>query len=34
MRTPISIDDHEAARFITAPLRLLDYCLITMARCA
>ena len=28
MRTPISIDDHESARFITAPLRLLDYCLI------
>ncbi|MBS0641583.1 MAG: thiolase family protein [Acetobacteraceae bacterium] len=28
MRTPISIDDHENARFITAPLRLLDYCLI------
>ena len=28
MRTPITIDDHEAARFITAPLRLLDYCLI------
>ena len=28
MRAPFSIDDHEAARFITAPLRLLDYCLI------
>ena len=28
LRTPFSIDDHEAARFITAPLRLLDYCLI------
>jgi acetyl-CoA acetyltransferase len=28
MRTPFSIDDHENARFITAPLRLLDYCLI------
>ena len=28
MRTPISIDDHESSRFITAPLRLLDYCLI------
>ncbi|PPQ34719.1 thiolase family protein [Rhodopila globiformis] len=28
MRTPITIEDHENARFITAPLRLLDYCLI------
>ncbi|MFL5256029.1 MAG: thiolase family protein [Rhodopila sp.] len=28
MRNPITIDDHESARFITAPLRLLDYCLI------
>ena len=28
MRTPITIEDHESARFITAPLRLLDYCLI------
>src|ERR1700749_1140429 len=28
MRTPITIDDQESARFITAPLRLLDYCLI------
>jgi acetyl-CoA acetyltransferase len=28
MRRPFSIDDHEAARFIAAPLRLLDYCLI------
>jgi acetyl-CoA acetyltransferase len=28
MRTPFSIDDHEAARHIVAPLRLLDYCLI------
>ncbi|MGH7044623.1 MAG: thiolase family protein [Acetobacteraceae bacterium] len=28
MRTPITIEDHETARFITAPLRLLDYCLI------
>ncbi len=28
MRNPISIEDHESARFITAPLRLLDYCLI------
>ena len=28
MRTPITIDDHENARFIAAPLRLLDYCLI------
>ena len=28
MRNPITIEDHEAARFITAPLRLLDYCLI------
>lgn len=29
MRNPITIEDHESARFITAPLRLLDYCLIT-----
>jgi acetyl-CoA acetyltransferase len=28
MKQPITIDDHEAARFITEPLRLLDYCLI------
>lgn len=28
LRTPITIDDHEAARPIVAPLRLLDYCLI------
>jgi len=28
MRKPITIDDHEAARPIVAPLRLLDYCLI------
>jgi acetyl-CoA acetyltransferase len=28
MRKPITIEDHENARFITAPLRLLDYCLI------
>jgi len=28
MRDPITIEDHESARFITAPLRLLDYCLI------
>ncbi len=28
MRTPITVEDHESARFITAPLRLLDYCLI------
>ena len=28
MRNPITIEDHESARFITAPLRLLDYCLI------
>ena len=28
MRNPITIEDHEAARPITAPLRLLDYCLI------
>ena len=28
MRTPITIEDHETARFITEPLRLLDYCLI------
>jgi acetyl-CoA acetyltransferase len=28
MKTPISIDEHEASRPIVAPLRLLDYCLI------
>ena len=28
MKQPITIDDHEAARPIVAPLRLLDYCLI------
>ena len=28
MKTPITIDDHENARLIVAPLRLLDYCLI------
>ncbi len=28
MRNPITIEDHESSRFITAPLRLLDYCLI------
>jgi acetyl-CoA acetyltransferase len=28
MRNPIIIEDHGSARFITAPLRLLDYCLI------
>jgi acetyl-CoA acetyltransferase len=28
MRNPITIEDHETARFITEPLRLLDYCLI------
>ena len=28
MKAPITIDDHEAARPIVAPLRLLDYCLI------
>jgi acetyl-CoA acetyltransferase len=28
MKTPITIDDHENARPIVAPLRLLDYCLI------
>ena len=28
MRVPITIEDHESARFITEPLRLLDYCLI------
>ncbi|BBK44373.1 hypothetical protein STVA_43930 [Allostella vacuolata] len=29
MRKPITIDDHEEARRIAAPLGLLDYCLIT-----
>src|ERR1700733_75970 len=28
MRNPITIEDHESARYIAAPLRLLDYCLI------
>ena len=28
MRTPITLDDHRAARFICEPLCLLDYCLI------
>ena len=28
MKTPITIEEHEAARPITLPLRLLDYCLI------
>lgn len=28
MKTPMTIDDHEASRLIVAPLRLLDYCLI------
>ncbi len=28
MKQPITIEDHEATRPITAPLRLLDYCLI------
>jgi acetyl-CoA acetyltransferase len=28
MRNPITIEDHESARHIVAPLRLLDYCLI------
>lgn len=28
MRNPITIEDHESARPIVAPLRLLDYCLI------
>jgi acetyl-CoA acetyltransferase len=28
MRTPITIEDHETARPVVAPLRLLDYCLI------
>lgn len=29
MNTPITIEDHEASRPIVAPLRLLDYCLIS-----
>lgn len=28
MRKPFTIDDHQNSRFITEPLRLLDYCLI------
>lgn len=28
MREPISLEDHRTSRFITEPLRLLDYCLI------
>lgn len=28
MRTPITLEDHHKSRFIVAPLRLLDYCLI------
>lgn len=28
MKTPLTVEDHEAARPITLPLRLLDYCLI------
>src|SRR6202789_3586543 len=28
MKAPMTIDDHEHSRFIVAPLRLLDYCLI------
>jgi acetyl-CoA acetyltransferase len=28
MKKPITIEDHETSRFITEPLRLLDYCLI------
>ncbi|HKX78920.1 MAG TPA: thiolase family protein [Novosphingobium sp.] len=28
MKTPITLDDHEASRPIVAPLRLFDYCLI------
>jgi acetyl-CoA acetyltransferase len=28
MRTPFTLDDYQAARFICEPLRLLDYCLI------
>lgn len=27
-KTPITIDDHQSSRFISDPLRLLDYCLI------
>ncbi len=29
MKKPITIDDHETAKFIVEPLRLLDYCLIS-----
>ncbi|MBO9352681.1 thiolase family protein [Bordetella petrii] len=28
MKQPITVEDHEKSRFIVAPLRLLDYCLI------
>jgi acetyl-CoA acetyltransferase len=28
MRTPITVEDHQASRFIAEPLHLLDYCLI------
>ena len=28
MREPISVDDHQASRFVCEPLHLLDYCLI------
>lgn len=28
MRTPITVEDHETSRYICAPLRLLDYCLV------
>ena len=28
MREPITVDDHQASRFVCEPLHLLDYCLI------